>query len=94
MKLPNTLEQLEEEIMTARTKADVNYTYNASIIEQYEKRKKELEDLESKVNSEQNQLNKQKETIERIKVGHVTQCASNTIESMASNTSRLGQQNQ
>eukprot|EP01114_Cavostelium_apophysatum_P013290 TRINITY_DN3181_c0_g1_i2.p1 TRINITY_DN3181_c0_g1~~TRINITY_DN3181_c0_g1_i2.p1 ORF type:complete len:997 (-),score=332.14 TRINITY_DN3181_c0_g1_i2:85-3075(-) len=65
--LPGTLEDVEKEIDEAHARADTNYSTNPAVIEQYEKRKKEIEDLEDKLNGEGNSLEKQKETIERIK---------------------------
>jgi len=64
--LPDTLEEIEEEIHTATTKAEMSYT-NSAVIEQYEKRNKEIAVLIAKVDDEDLNLNELKAEIEKIK---------------------------
>jgi len=65
--LPNTLEQLDEAIAEAKARADVSYSTNPKVIEEYEARCKEIETLEGKLQSEQNQLNNEINRVEELK---------------------------
>lgn len=40
--LPDTIDEIENAILENTAKADANYNTNPSVIEQYEKRKKEV----------------------------------------------------
>eukprot|EP01119_Soliformovum_irregulare_P024779 TRINITY_DN8979_c0_g1_i1.p1 TRINITY_DN8979_c0_g1~~TRINITY_DN8979_c0_g1_i1.p1 ORF type:complete len:435 (+),score=139.36 TRINITY_DN8979_c0_g1_i1:323-1627(+) len=64
---PDELEEIEEAINEAQAKADLNHSGNNTVIEQYEKRKKEIEELEEKMATSTESLNRLKAEIESVK---------------------------
>jgi len=65
--MPNTIEELKEAINSEKMKADMNYHTSPQIIQQYEARKKEIEELRSKYQGEEAELSRLKEQIEKSK---------------------------
>jgi chromosome segregation ATPase len=65
--LPNTLEELDERILTLRAKADLNWSTNPKVIEDYEKRKAEIDTLENELNQQQHVLEERRIQIEKLK---------------------------
>jgi len=54
--LPNGIIELEEAIQSEKTQADMFYQTNPQILDDYQKRKREIEALESDLSKEQSQL--------------------------------------
>jgi len=65
--LPSTLEELEEHIQEAKARADLNYSTNPKVIEDYERRCRQIESLEQKLATDGEQLEDQRQTIERVR---------------------------
>jgi chromosome segregation ATPase len=66
--LPNTVDEIDDAIHAAKAKADLNYSYNPKIIEQYNQRQEEIDDLRAKLAQETRDLQEKQQKIEETKV--------------------------
>jgi chromosome segregation ATPase len=64
--LPNTIEELDERIVALKAKADLNWSANPKVIEDYEKRKSEMESLQNELQRQQRILNERHAEIEHL----------------------------
>jgi hypothetical protein len=62
------LDELDAAIAEAKTKAELHYSSNPQVIEQYEKRETEIQELQSLNNEEGGILEAKKQKMEEIKV--------------------------
>eukprot|EP01116_Phalansterium_solitarium_P025334 TRINITY_DN963_c0_g3_i3.p1 TRINITY_DN963_c0_g3~~TRINITY_DN963_c0_g3_i3.p1 ORF type:complete len:575 (+),score=267.63 TRINITY_DN963_c0_g3_i3:1789-3513(+) len=66
-RLPDTLDELDTLMHAAKAKADLNYINNPKVIEDYEARKKQIDELQQKLAAEADQLEAQAAAIEAAK---------------------------
>lgn len=65
--LPNTLEELDERITSLKAKADLNWSTNPKVIEDYEKRKSEIDALQTELQRQQHILTERHSEMEKLK---------------------------
>jgi chromosome segregation ATPase len=65
--LPNTLEELDERITSLKAKADLNWSTNPKVIEDYEKRKSEIDALQTELHRQQHILHERHNEMEKLK---------------------------
>jgi len=66
--LPATLEELDSMIHAEKAKADLNYIQNPKVIQEYDARKKEIDELQERVNNQEQERSNIDKDIESSKV--------------------------